>query len=1189
MTDPRRRAAWAEADLTSLRVRLTRAPQQWLALCAAGTADPDRARALLAPGDDATRALADSPRQWPTRATGRVPPTGRGGDVLDDLDDLRPRESFDLSAAAAVAAVAASLAGVTTPAPAIRAASTHWQRACLPGFDSSAGLPEAVVARIAGASPGWPDSLGESDDVPLRGFLALLALQLVGHPPAVRHEVELSVLFDRRHDGGSGLLRLRLRSGGPAGLYPDPAQMCFLLADTSFTEAVGRAWTGSALRTAGHCVTWSITDIDEPCLDLVGGSLGAAFAVALDELNRRHTWARRLRHALSRRLSARCAVTGAVDAYADRLGEVHGHAAKLQAAREIKVRRVVVPQPSLADFARHHHDDDPFELRAAQTVREAAHHARTRLQTRLVVIAAVSVLVVVAGAALGAYARAWAGERRARQDTEQARQEATSRKLRAVAEDLLAQADDRRADDPLGALRRAIVADRIAAVPEARASIVNTVLATGVAGLLTGHEDAVTTAAFAPDGTVLATGDSDGTVLLWDVTDPGAGGVRLSEPLAHDRSVGAMAFSPDSRTLAVSDAGQTVLWDITDRDAPRRLGTPLASGGGYAVPVVEFSSDGRFLVTADFWPSVVGNGVVTPPRYGVQLWDMTDRASPRPVSRLDSGHTSPLAVTAFVAGGVLLTVSTDAEIVRWDLSDPARPRKLSAGPIGPIGRSGIRDGRTAELALSPDRATAAVAATDDTVTLWDISDSANPRRLSEPRAAEPGNVETLAFSPDGNTLALGALGRAMLWDVSDPAKPVPDRELSPGAEAGVWAVVFSPDGSLLATGLGGHEGTTYLWDVTGGAPSRLGEPLVGHTTSARSVAFSPDGTALATAGDDGAIELWDIHDRMRPTRTGAPFLGHGILVNDNVVPRAAEDVAFSPDGTTLATSGDDGTVALWDLTSQEQPAFLGELAVGGENSVVSAVAFSPTGTTIAAAGPNGLWDVADPSRPTFLGRTFVDQQGPLVDVEFSPNGRLLATGTDAGTGTGAGQLVLWDLADPRHPTIVGEPVLGHLGPVWTVAFAPDGATLAVADDLTTVVLWDVTDPVHPRRLGEPLTGHADTVHSMAYSPDGTALATASVDGTVLLWDVTDRSHPVRLGESLHGHDGPVWSVAFSPDGATLASAGDDGATLLWDMTELDAIRAGTVERACRIVGGGLTPEEWAVFVPDLPYQPTCNS
>ena len=162
-------------------------------------------------------------------------------------------------------------------------------------------------------------------------------------------------------------------------------------------------------------------------------------------------------------------------------------------------------------------------------------------------------------------------------------------------------------------------------------------------------------------------------------------------------------------------------------------------------------------------------------------------------------------------------------------------------------------------------------------------------------------------------------------------------------------------------------------------------------------------------------------------------------------------------------------------------------------------------------------------------------------------------------------LILCRLCRYRHNT----------GVVSSVAFSPDGHTLATGSFDHTVRLWDVSDLHYPSSLGT-LTGHTRDVNSVAFSPDGQTLATGSWDNTARLWDVSDSHHPSSLG-TLTGHTGGVASVTFSPDGHTLASSSNDTTARLWE-TNLNDVAS----RICRITPT-LTPIEWAHYLPDFPY------
>ena len=294
---------------------------------------------------------------------------------------------------------------------------------------------------------------------------------------------------------------------------------------------------------------------------------------------------------------------------------------------------------------------------------------------------------------------------------------------------------------------------------------------------------------------------------------------------------------------------------------------------------------------------------------------------------------------------------------------------------------------------------------------------------------------------------------------------------------GVHAVTFSADGECLASA--GADGAVRVWATADG--ERVAD-LPGHAERSLSVAFSPDGQRLASGGADKAVRLWSVADAVQL----ACLEAHSSVVSS---------VAFSPDGRLLASGGADKTVRIWDAASGAPLR-----AIRGQMGNVSGLAFSPDGEILASVitldSSVRLWKIADGRlrqtlREQLRGKAvFAYIEATLLSaaVVFSPDGDLIASG-----GTMDSTLRLWNVADGSLRLIFE----GHAGPITSVAYSPDGRTVASGSADKTVRLWSVADG----RLLHTLEGHDDAVTSVAYSPDRQTLASASLDGTIRLWRI----------------------------------------------------------------------------------------
>ncbi|MEU8238542.1 TIR domain-containing protein [Actinoplanes missouriensis] len=742
-------------------------------------------------------------------------------------------------------------------------------------------------------------------------------------------------------------------------------------------------------------------------------------------------------------------------------------------------------------------------------------------------------------------------EKLAREAAEEARRQraaAEAQQRLMINQRLLDRARAMIGDDPKKALMLGVAALRLKDDEPTREQLGHLAMATNYAGAISDVADV------AMIGTQLAaTSGADRTISLWDTRDP-AKPVRLTRlPVSSTDGEISLEAGP-GQTLAVFDGGpEATLWDISQPTDPVRA-EKLTDPAG--ITAVTFSPDGHTVATSTADRSTV-------------LWDVTG-AEPARLATLPKAY--PMV---FGPDGRTALTSGDAVTV-WDLTDPAAPAQRATIDVGwgdPVA--------DAKIAFHPKLPIVAVQGPSGYVYLWDLIDPAKPRQGASERAVRGDtDLTTLGFSPDGNMLAFGdSDGRTAVWSFDyDNEWPTMLAQVADLTARGgpVRAMTFSPDSRTLTTA--GDRRTATIWYLKGRyAPEPITTIPGPFPARVMGLAFGPDNRTLVAANRDGTGTTWDLTDPAAP-------VAHALTLRTGKI----EGMTLSEDGRTLVVVGADNVVTVLDTTRPAEAVPLSAFADPGASpaDLVWAMALSADGRTLAVGHGKGrmtLWDLTDRKQPAKL--TELPLRDMLSSIAFTPDGRAMAVGEGS-------NVSMWDVTDRAAPVrLTSIPLADYIGyHANSLEFSADGRTMAAATtDTGTVVLWDVADLSQPRRIAT-LTGHVGYALSASLSPDGRTLTTAGMDNSVMLWDISDPSTPVRYA-MIKGPQTQTFYTALSPDGRTVAAAGHYALptknVTLWDVTVPRTLAADPARSACALSGRGLNADEWARYVPELPYRATC--
>ena len=549
---------------------------------------------------------------------------------------------------------------------------------------------------------------------------------------------------------------------------------------------------------------------------------------------------------------------------------------------------------------------------------------------------------------------------------------------------------------------------------------------------------------------------------------------------AHTSAVKCLAFSPEGHTLASGGEDGTILLWHRSTGAQKVL-----TGSTKSVSNLVFSPDGQTLAS--------GSGGT------IQFWDTITGEQKGALTGLPE-HISNVSFSP--DGKTIVSVTWWGDICISDIITGKSKKTFTVQ---------MRD-NVFNTAFSPDGETVAIGSRDGIIYLSDL----NTGKLKRTLTGHSEDVQRVVFSPDGKTLASSSYldETVRLWDVNTGEHKRTLTEHTGEIEG----LAFSPDGKTLASS-GSGDGTIRFWDVRTGDQKHA---VTGHTGGLSSVVFTPDGKFVASGYGGGVIRFWDA-DTGLPLKT---FKGPNY---------EASCLVFSLDGKTLACAGG------IDIRLQDARTGAEKMLLTGHTWGMHSMALSPDGDILASGSEDTtirLWDMQTGAhKKTLNGHTH-----RVYSVAFSPDGKTLASGSDDNT------IRLWNVDTGETERIL----TGHAGEfegvdngpssvegVKSVAFSPDGKTLASGGGDNVIHLWDIG--TGKRKM--TLVGHTHWVFSLAFSPDGKTLASGSVDSDIRLWD----PHTGKHKKTLTGHGDWVRSIAFSLDGKTLVSGSDDGSVLLWTI------------------------------------------
>jgi len=671
--------------------------------------------------------------------------------------------------------------------------------------------------------------------------------------------------------------------------------------------------------------------------------------------------------------------------------------------------------------------------------------------------------------------------------------------------------------------------------------------------------------------------------------------------MSVDDQAFAVNYSNDGKTaMTATRNGRITIWDMTKNLSRNTFDIP-DSNATTNFQEAAYSPDGKYVATRHL-------------KGGILLWDTTQGTQ---LTSFDATFYGGFTrVLTFSHDGQRLATSTCVDkactaqqISIWNITTPSKPINIAFTSVKGYDPSNKTDS-VHDLVFSPDDRLIAIGQCDTSCkhSRFDLLDVESQKPIASEAfsvvtgEAVQGQVKTLAFSPDGKTLALGGpfyenmgLSKIFFWDVTQ--RKFTQRTIVDAQSSGLEILAYSPDGKSIVTG-SANSGIINLWDITTDQPSLYAYQFRGQTSAIDVITFSPDGKHFISTSLDARIILWRIRpftSLSEPTGQSLAYSTDGklIAVANGIDPvqkitiRTADtqqtkiviplpqgllafDLAFSPDGKVIAAGMTQNQVGLWD-TSSGQP--LGDPLIGivNHDDVITHVTFSPDGKYLLSTTLHyqlTIWSIVSGQIVYFDIANLHDLRG--INGAFSPDSRSFVLGNTSSDVTN-NDVQFVDLGTGNVTTTL----TGHKAKVLATAFSHDGALLASLDATGTIIFWDTKTHKQAGHMVKDRVG-VSLVPNLIFSPDDQQLV-SSHDFSLTIWNVKDRSLFVEPIASAHEF---IVSARYSPDGTYLIIDINGNGVDVRDI-KLDAL----AKSVCGIVNRNLTKDEWSQLFANIPNSP----